>query len=240
MQIIADLHTHTIASTHAFGTRQEMIQGAEALGLLALAITDHTPAMPDAPHPWYFDSILRMPHTMASGFKVLHGAECNVLGPDGAIDLDEGLLGALDWAIASAHGSVYGPGSEDEATEMWLKVAQNPLIDMIGHPEERKHRFDYDRVCRAFAEQGKVVEVNGNSPNVRKGNEETFRSLIEACRRHDVMLAVNSDAHSVCQLGNYAWAVEYLEEFGYPEELVVNSSLERLAAVLALHGKSLA
>ena len=48
MQIIADLHTHTLSATHAFNTLDEMAAKAAALGYAALAITDHGPAMPDA------------------------------------------------------------------------------------------------------------------------------------------------------------------------------------------------
>lgn len=43
MQIIADLHTHTLSATHAFNTLDEMAAKAAALGYAALAITDHGP-----------------------------------------------------------------------------------------------------------------------------------------------------------------------------------------------------
>ena len=48
--IIADLHTHTLASSHAFNTVTEMARAAREMGYRALAITDHAPAMPDSPH----------------------------------------------------------------------------------------------------------------------------------------------------------------------------------------------
>ena len=41
MKIVADLHTHTITSVHAYATALEMIGEAERLGLYAFAITDH-------------------------------------------------------------------------------------------------------------------------------------------------------------------------------------------------------
>ena len=50
MKIIADTHTHTIASTHAYSTLLENVGYAKKAGLRAIAITDHGPAMPDAPH----------------------------------------------------------------------------------------------------------------------------------------------------------------------------------------------
>ena len=41
MEIIADLHTHTLASTHAFNTVTEMARAAYEMGHKAIAITDH-------------------------------------------------------------------------------------------------------------------------------------------------------------------------------------------------------
>ena len=47
MKIIADMHTHTVASTHAYSTIKEMAEAARDAGLEYLAITDHTPASTD-------------------------------------------------------------------------------------------------------------------------------------------------------------------------------------------------
>ena len=44
MQIIADLHTHTNVTDHAFSTLTEMVQAAEDRGLAAIAITNHGPS----------------------------------------------------------------------------------------------------------------------------------------------------------------------------------------------------
>lgn len=43
MNYIADLHTHTIASDHAYSTLLENIEYAKRAGMQALAITDHGP-----------------------------------------------------------------------------------------------------------------------------------------------------------------------------------------------------
>ena len=59
--IIADLHTHTLASTHAYSTVQEMAVSAHEKGLLALALTDHARTMPGAPGPWFFTAMRELP-----------------------------------------------------------------------------------------------------------------------------------------------------------------------------------
>lgn len=45
MNIIADTHCHTLASTHAYSTLSEMVHAAAVKGLYAIAITDHGVAM---------------------------------------------------------------------------------------------------------------------------------------------------------------------------------------------------
>ena len=43
---ILDMHTHTVASGHAYNTIYEMAQSAADKGLELLGIADHGPAMP--------------------------------------------------------------------------------------------------------------------------------------------------------------------------------------------------
>ena len=54
MKILTDLHTHTLASTHAYSTLKENIDMAKQMGLEAIAVTDHGISMEDAPHLWHF------------------------------------------------------------------------------------------------------------------------------------------------------------------------------------------
>src|SRR5512146_3220126 len=54
LKIVADMHTHTIASGHAYSTVNELAHAAAAKGLAAMAITDHGPALPGGPHLYHF------------------------------------------------------------------------------------------------------------------------------------------------------------------------------------------
>ena len=47
---LIDLHTHTNCSTHAYSTLEENIAAAKKRGIVAIAITNHGPAIPDGPH----------------------------------------------------------------------------------------------------------------------------------------------------------------------------------------------
>ena len=46
MKILADTHSHTLASGHAYSTITEMAEAAAAKGLEVLALTEHAPKMP--------------------------------------------------------------------------------------------------------------------------------------------------------------------------------------------------
>ena len=228
-RITADLHTHTLVSNHAFNTITEMARAAKEMGYCALAVTDHGPAMPDSPHIWYFYNVRRLPDVL-EGIPVLKGAEANVMDVNGTLDLPAEVLNGLDWVIASIHTDCLpGTLTVEQATDLWLKVAENPAVDMIGHSEQARHVYDYERVAKVFAEHHKVVELNGNSWAVRPEGAGNMKALALACKKAGCPVALNSDAHSIYQMqAGVGHLVRLLE---------VNSSPRRLLEELKLHNK---
>lgn len=230
-QPVADLHTHTLASPHAYSTLTENATAAAARGLLAMATTDHGPRIGDGNHLWHFTNMSRLPEHIA-GIRHLSGAEANVCGFDGALDLPNGALEALDVVIASMHDGVMPYGSCEEITEAWLRVAENPLVDIIGHCGSPQYAFDYETVIAAFAKHGKVVEINEGTFCVRQKSLENCETVARLCAKHGVRVVVNSDAHYLADVGRLDNAVALLERVAFPKELIVNSSRERLEAFL--------
>ena len=51
MKTLLDVHTHTIASGHAFSSLQEMTMAAKEKGLEILGITEHGPHIPGTCDP---------------------------------------------------------------------------------------------------------------------------------------------------------------------------------------------
>ena len=241
MQMIADLHTHTSCTTHAYQTLNEMATAAKAAGYCALAVTDHAPAMPDAPHIWHFANWSALPRKV-DGIAMLYGVEANVMDTKGGLDLSAAQLASMDWVVASIHSPCL-PGllTRKEANRIWLSIAENPYVDCIGHSEQENYRYDYDLVTKAFAKNHKVVELNGNSFNVRKDGIPNMRALLDACQHNGCHIAVDSDAHSSLQLQHGLQALhKMLEEVSFPQELIVNATRENLVHELKLHGKACA
>jgi len=90
-----DLHTHTVASGHAYNTRNEMIAAAVEKGLEILAITEHAPAMPGSCQQIYFSNYKVLPRRHGD-LTVLYGTELNILDYVGHVDLPEEILKESD------------------------------------------------------------------------------------------------------------------------------------------------
>lgn len=243
MEIIADLHTHTLASTHDFNTVTEMAREAFEMGHRAIDITDHGPKMPDSPHIWHFYNLMRLPQKI-EGVYLLRGMEANVLNTRGDLDFTRQELERIrpDWVIASIHSDTLEPGSysQKDFDRLWMNIAENPWVDMIGHSETNRSRYDYDALAHIFAKNGKVVELNANSVNVRPGSEENMKELALACKRAGARVAVNSDGHSIYHLGRVEHILHLLHEIDFPQELVVNASMKALVQTLKEHKKPVA
>ena len=91
MKDILDLHTHTIASGHAYNTLYEMAQAAADNGLAVYGCSEHAPSMPGTCHEFYFTNFKVLPRVIR-GVPVLMGAELNILDFEGHVDLDEYYL----------------------------------------------------------------------------------------------------------------------------------------------------
>ena len=227
LHIIADLHTHTVASTHAYSTVLENAEYAAKAGLTALAITDHTPASTDGPHVWHFHNLHKALPRELMGVKLIFGAESSIIDYEGNIDFPHEECKDLDWIIASIHRNQLAKASPDVITKLYLGVAENPDVDMIGHCATTGYEFDYEKCLKKFKEYGKIVEINESSIKW-KNTSDNYREVIRICKKYEIPVAVNSDAHFCGLVGKTELAFALLEEQCFPEDLIINSDLEKL------------
>lgn len=234
MQDRMDLHTHTIASGHAYNTLFEMARAAAEQGLELYGCTDHAPSIPDTIGEYYFINFKVIPRELF-GVRVLMGAELNILNPAGDVDLPEHILQKLDYAVASIHRPCYSGSTAAQNTAAYLAAMKNPYIQIIGHPDDGRYPSDFETLAAAAAEHHKLLELNNSSlsPNSsRKDARTQDLILLEHCRRFGTHIIVNSDAHIATDVGNHENAWNLLKEIDFPEELVVNTSLEKVAEFL--------
>ncbi len=133
MKYPIDIHTHTIASGHAYNTLFENAKYASEKGLEILGTTDHAPSMPGAPHEWYFGNLKVLPKELY-GVTMLYGSEANIVDYEGNIDLPTEIQQKLDVMIASIHDPVMKPNNNpDLNTSAFLGAMDNPYVSIIGH-----------------------------------------------------------------------------------------------------------
>lgn len=231
MTVIADLHTHTLASDHAYSTLAENIKAAKEAGLKAVAITDHTQGLKDAPRLAHFENLKTLPESF-DGVRIIKGAETNIVGFDGEIDLPLKYLKKMEIVIASFHRDARQPSTIKEHTNAYKKVAENPYVDIIGHSGNPNFPYDYEEVIPVFAKMGKVVEINESSPTSRPNSEENCRKILSLCKKYEAFICINSDAHFCSAIGHYDNSLEMIREMNYPEELIINTDLNRLSKYL--------
>lgn len=219
--IEADTHCHTCASVHAYGTISENIDVAATLGLKALAVTDHGPALPDSPHFWHFTNMRVLPRQV-KGVTLLRGIEANIMDAQGALDLDEEMLDNLDWVIASFHKQSFLASTLSIHTQALIRTAYNPRVDLFGHLDAPEYPFDIKEVVKACKENGKFIEMNDSSFRVRPGGEGTCRLIALECMDQGVFVAMNSDAHCPWDIGKISTVAALLESISFPVELIVN------------------
>ena len=232
LSIIADTHTHTIASGHAFSTISEYARAARERGLRFLCMTDHAPRIPGAPAPVFFMAVKSLLPQELDGVYLLRGVEANVVGWNGELDLPQTLLHTLEWVIASMHVVVIDPADVQAHTNAWLQIAKNPDVDVLGHLGDGRYAFEHEPVVRACAQYGKIIEINNHSFSGRPGSNENCRDIARLCARYRVPVVVATDAHFWDAEGRFDQSLAMLEEIGFPEELILNADYDRFASVL--------
>ncbi len=224
-----DIHTHTVSSGHAYSSLEENIKAAGEKGLELIAMTDHAPAMPGGAHLFHFLNLRILPPVI-NGIRVLKGAEANIIDYDGNIDLTGEDMENLEFVIASMHPPCLKFGTEAEHTRALVKVMENPAVKAIGHPGDTRYAFDIREVVAASKATGTLLEVNNSSlkpTSFRPGGDGYIRKIFEECLRAEIPVIMGSDAHFSRSVGDFSESGRLLEEIGYPEELILNTSSGR-------------
>lgn len=234
MKFELDVHTHTLASGHAYGTITEMAKEASARGLKILGITEHAHYMPGTCDDLYFVNLRVVPREMF-GVKLMLGVELNIMDYEGTIDLPDWVLDRLDLRIASIHGNLYPIGTVEQNTAAVLRAMENPRIDIIGHPDDGHCPLDYGQLVRASKECHTLLEINNNALRApgRKNVKENVITILKLCEKLDVPVILNSDAHFMTDIANTDHSMPVVEEAGFPKELILNYSAEKFEAYIA-------
>jgi len=229
-----DLHTHTDL-TDGVASLADMVAAAARRGYEYYAVTDHAPdlvmqRMTDEKMLAQRDQV----RAMQADLVLLHGTELNI-APDGSVDWDQDFLAGFDMCVASVHSHFDQPRAE--MTRRFIAACENPRVNVIGHPTTRRIGrrppvdVDFGELFRACARTGTALEINASPQRLDLPSDH-----IRAARDAGVKFAIDSDAHSVSDLGNMPYGIGTAQRGWLTADDVINTwPLDRLRAFLAKH-----
>ncbi|MEZ6187241.1 MAG: DNA polymerase/3'-5' exonuclease PolX [Planctomycetota bacterium] len=230
------LHVHSRWSD-GVDTIEDLVAGAAELGYAYIGISDHSQAAHYA-NGIGPEQIAEQAEEIAAAraahpeIRVLHGIECDILS-DGSLDLPDDCLERLDFVIASVHTEL--KQDPDAMTARLVKAVSHPLVDVLGHPGNRKlpkreaSSFDWEPVLDAAKAHGVAIEVNGH-PRRLDCDWVHVRRVI----KRGVKLCVNPDAHSVDALDDARRYAVTEARRGWATKADVLNTLDTDAFVAAL------
>lgn len=230
-----DLHTHTDL-TDGVASLETMVSAARRRGYEYYAVTDHAPdlimqRMTDEKILAQRGQVRALTAQFTGGLVLLHGSELNI-GPDGSVDWDADFLAGFDICVASVHS--HFEQSRAEMTRRFVAACENPHVNVIGHPTTRRIgkrppvEVDFGELFRACARTGTALEINASPQRLDLPSDH-----IRAARDAGVRFAIDSDAHSVSDLGNMPYGAGTAQRGWLTPDDVINTwPLDRLRAFL--------
>lgn len=236
MNIELDVHTHTVVSGHAYSSLQEMVYAATTKGLKLLGITEHGPAIPGTCDPIYFRNLHIVPRSMYN-IDLLLGAEVNIMDCHGNLDLDEKHLKMLDFCIAGIHSLCYVQSNRAANTIGVVEVIRNPYVHAISHPGDGTAELDFRQLVVEAKKNNKLLEINNSSMNPCRNKTQAYANnlaILQWCRHYDVPVLLSSDAHISFDVANFEYVEKVLEDAAFPEELIINTDVNRFRSYLGI------
>ncbi len=235
-QIKGDLHLHSDWSD-GLHTITELADRAAAMGYQYLAITDHSPSLQIArglSPERLREQIARIAQFNQSGncsCYLLAGAEVDIHS-DGSLDLPDELLYRLELVVASVHSN-FRQGRQ-EMTERICRAMAHPAVHIIGHPTGRLlgsrggYQVDLEQVIARAAVTGTAIEINSSPQRLDLADIH-----LPQARKKGVLLAVNTDAHSLVTMDDMEYGVTVARRGGLEAREVINTrSLEEVKTLL--------
>jgi DNA polymerase (family 10) len=203
------LHVHTTYSDGS-DSLEAMALAVKERGYQYLGIADHSQSAAYA-RGLKADQVRRQHEEIdclnerLKGFRLFKGIESDILA-DGSLDYDDRLLESFDFVVASVHSRFNL--DRQQMTRRLVRAIEHPATTLVGHPtgrlllEREGYALDIDAVLAAAAEHRVAIEINAHPSRL----DLDWRHLKKA-REMGVLLAVNTDAHSIAGLDHLSYGI---------------------------------
>lgn len=223
-----DCHTHSDWSDGG-SPPLEMAETGARLGHEWMVLTDHSPRLTVARGlsrerlEEQLNVVARINHELAP-FRYLTGIEVDI-NEDGSLDQDDDLLARLDLVVASVHSKLRMP--REAMTRRMVMAIANPHVDVLGHCTGRlvaggKVRPESEFDVDIVIEACRRFEV-AMEVNSRPERLDPPRRILSQAIDAGLLLAIDTDAHAPGQLDWQAYGVERAVECGADAARVVTT-----------------
>lgn len=235
--IIADMHTHSTASLHAYSTIKENMDQAKAQNLSYLAITDHfygygfdLDIKNETSRIQYLEQTINAYH---NDIYVIGGTEFNI-----GQTIDDFILSKIVWKPVGLHNwfldaSLYSPS---ELFYLFKYAIKTYHYNCFNHIERELHKTSkngehltdemksfYKDICELAKKEDVYLEVNETSIILNDhGAKERLLYWLSIARENENKICLGTDAHFCMNVGHFENTLEILNKFDYPKELILN------------------
>lgn len=254
--IIADMHTHTVFSKHAFSTLQENIEAACKMGMRYMVSCDH-----------YFNDgteiekkneinrilyIAQRANPNPQNVYVINSVECNLEQPMRQSLKERLNSGYIKYRPVGLH-SWFLPREERSLHEILMDFCEEQKkynYNVFVHIERELDRIAHGRYGKTmhpelmpffeeivdYAKRNHVwLEVNEASLTQDNcGNRERMLAWLSLARENGNPIVLGSDAHFSAEVGRFSNTVDILNSIDYPKELIMNCNKEQIETMLSL------
>ena len=161
--------------------------------------------------------------------------ELNILDIDGHLDLNDELLGELDYAIASMHAQNYKSGTVEENTSAYLNAMRHPCVKVLGHCDNPAFPVDYETLAKTALQENVIFEINEASlaPYGYRGDTRLNTArILYYCRKYNIPIILSSDSHGKEHIGDFTYSAGFVHQAMFPEALILNNQIPKLKIFL--------
>jgi DNA polymerase (family 10) len=139
------------------------------------------------------DSSPTTPRTKANNFRILSGAEVNIMR-DGSLDIANNVLDKLDIVGAAIHSNFSQP--IEVQTDRLIKAARDPSVDIIFHPTGRRinkregYPVNIEKLVDIATDTNTILEIDAHYDRLDLKDE-----YVRMAVQKGVKLVIDSDAH---------------------------------------------
>jgi DNA polymerase (family 10) len=207
---------------------EEYAEEAIRLGYEYIAITDHTKALAMT-GGLDENRLLRQKASIdrlnkkydGRGFKILSGAEVNIM-KDGSLDIADEALSELDVVGAAIHSYFRLPRQEE--TARLVRAMQNPHVDIIFHPTGRKIQrrdpieLDMEEILSSAKETGTILEIDASPERLDFKDEHIRQAAAKGAK-----FSIDTDAHAIAHLQFMEYGVAQARRGWATKEDIINT-----------------